>query len=59
MLNQQHLVNNRNSRAMAANNDMAHTLPLLRQQQHGRRDPCLDDAEWEASVPPADSEKFI
>lgn len=24
-----------------------------------RRDPCLDDAEWEASVPPADSEKFI
>lgn len=34
------------------------TLPLL-MHHNGRRDPCLDDAEWEASVPPADSEKFI
>ena len=35
------------------------TLPLLMHHSNGRHDPCLDDAEWEASVPPADSEKFI
>ena len=37
----------------------SNTLPLLMHQKSGHRDPCIDDAEWEASVPPADSEKFI
>ncbi|XP_046440157.1 interference hedgehog-like [Daphnia pulex] len=37
----------------------SNTLPLLMHGNGSRRDPCLDDAEWEASVPPADSEKFI
>nr|CAH0100959.1 unnamed protein product [Daphnia galeata] len=37
----------------------SNTLPLLMHHNNGRRDPCMDDAEWEASVPPADSEKFI
>ena len=34
----------------------SNTLPLLRHSD--RRDPCLDDADWEA-VPAPDSEKFI
>ncbi len=35
------------------------TLPLL-MSHHGRIVPReLDEAEWVASVPPADSEKFI
>lgn len=37
----------------------SNTLPLLMHHNNGRRDACMDDAEWEASVPPADSEKFI
>lgn len=37
----------------------SNTLPLLMHHSNGRHDPCMDDAEWEASVPPADSEKFI
>lgn len=37
----------------------SNTLPLLMHHNNGRRDACVDDAEWEASVPPADSEKFI
>ena len=60
MFNQQQHLANRNSRVMAAANDAATTLPLLMQPQSRMRDPCLDDeAEWVASVPPADSEKFI
>jgi hypothetical protein len=37
----------------------SNTLPLLMHGNGSHRDPCLDDAEWEASVPPANSEKFI